>query len=568
MPSMMTKAQEDLRDAVRRLLLDARQALEGWERRSDAVARLDQARADLAELFLLVVAGEYNAGKSGLINALLGGRYLEQGVTPTTDAVEALVFGDQPSSVVGEDGVRRRTLAAPRLREMQIVDTPGTNAIIRQHEALTRDFIPRADLVLFVTSADHPFTESERQFMALIRDWGKKVVVVINKIDVIEQDAERDEVTTFVTRHAAELLGGEPPVFALSARDALRDREAGTPVDEAWRAFEDWLIATLTTDEIFRLKLMSPLGIIDKVVGEARDDVARRLSVLAGDRDALEAIAADLEAFEARTREAIASRLESVDNLVLALRERGETFLDERVRIMRIRELLDADRVRADFEAEVVADVATSISAQVSATIDWLIDEETARWHAVQDRLAERANAATVRAATPEGTSFAARRRALLAGVGEAATQELAAFDPAAETRRLGRAVQEAVAHTALLEIGAFGLAGIIIALTTLDGTGILAGSALAALGLAVLPYRRRKAAEALRARIGDLRAGLRSGLTTALEGELTGAIDRMRGTLAPYARFVAEEERQLADVGQALDGLAERRRALEVAIG
>jgi predicted GTPase len=68
------------------------------------------------------------------------------------------------------------------LAELSIVDTPGTNAVIRQHEALTTHFIPRADLVLFVTSADRPFTESERAFMAQIRDWGKKVVLILTKL--------------------------------------------------------------------------------------------------------------------------------------------------------------------------------------------------------------------------------------------------------------------------------------------------------------------------------------------------------------------------------------------------
>ena len=47
-----------------------------------------------------------------------------------------------------------------------VVDTPGTNAIIREHEALTSEFVPRSDLVLFVTSADRPFTETEREFMS------------------------------------------------------------------------------------------------------------------------------------------------------------------------------------------------------------------------------------------------------------------------------------------------------------------------------------------------------------------------------------------------------------------
>ena len=91
------------------------------------------------------------------------------------------------------DGVIERTFPADFLDEITVVDTPGTNAIIREHEALTQRFVPRSDLVLFVTSADRPFTESEREFMAEIREWGKKIIVIINKIDLIrtEDDAAR-----------------------------------------------------------------------------------------------------------------------------------------------------------------------------------------------------------------------------------------------------------------------------------------------------------------------------------------------------------------------------------------
>ena len=89
------------------------------------------------------------------------------------------------------------------LRDIHIVDTPGTNAIIREHEGLTAEFVPRSDLVLFVTSADRPFTETERAFLETIRDWGKKIVIVINKIDILERDAELEEVVAFVARQRA-----------------------------------------------------------------------------------------------------------------------------------------------------------------------------------------------------------------------------------------------------------------------------------------------------------------------------------------------------------------------------
>jgi hypothetical protein len=47
---------------------------------------------------------------------------------------------------------------------MNLVDTPGTNVILQRQQRLTEEFVPRADLVLFVLSADRPLTESEVSF--------------------------------------------------------------------------------------------------------------------------------------------------------------------------------------------------------------------------------------------------------------------------------------------------------------------------------------------------------------------------------------------------------------------
>ena len=90
--------------------------------------------------------------------------------------------------------------------------------MIRSHEAITSKFIPRADLVLFVTSTDRPFTESERLFLERIRDWGKKVVIIVNKIDLLENPDELDQVLRFITENALTLLGITPEIFPVSAR--------------------------------------------------------------------------------------------------------------------------------------------------------------------------------------------------------------------------------------------------------------------------------------------------------------------------------------------------------------
>ena len=125
--------------------------------------------------FLLVVAGEYNSGKSSLINALAGRKVLDEGPTPTTAQVTKLKYSENSfeGQTNGDNGVL--VLGEPisiLSNRLQIVDTPGTNAIDRAHESLTRDYIPLCDLVLFVTSADRPFSESERLFLESIRQWG------------------------------------------------------------------------------------------------------------------------------------------------------------------------------------------------------------------------------------------------------------------------------------------------------------------------------------------------------------------------------------------------------------
>ena len=153
---------------------------------------------------------------------------LEEGVTPTTSRIGLIRHGAR-GGAARSPPPGLEVIAAPvdLLREINIVDTPGTNAVRREHEALTREFVPRSDLVLFVTSADRPFTESERAFLQSIRDWGKKIVVVLNKVDIFERPGEVAEVVTFISDSARALLGFAPEVFPVSGRQALRAKQAG-----------------------------------------------------------------------------------------------------------------------------------------------------------------------------------------------------------------------------------------------------------------------------------------------------------------------------------------------------
>ena len=199
-----------------------RTALARIDASGDQQSALDQSIAQLDELFLLVVVGEFNAGKSAFINALVGQPLMQEGVTPTTAVITVLEYGEHAEHTVRQANLLVVKAPVDLLSEIRIVDTPGTNAIIREHEAMTAEFIPRSDLVFFVTSADRPFTETERGFMEQIRGWGKKIVVVVNKSDILEGAGAGCGNPIVRRRQRARAAG-------VRARDLLRQRKAGAP---------------------------------------------------------------------------------------------------------------------------------------------------------------------------------------------------------------------------------------------------------------------------------------------------------------------------------------------------
>ncbi|RIK33618.1 MAG: hypothetical protein DCC52_02750 [Chloroflexi bacterium] len=217
---------------------------------------LQDALARLEELFLIVVVGEFNAGKSALLNGLLGASVLQEGAIPTTTRLRETVSPDDLALIA---------YPLDLLREINIVDTPGANAVIRKHEELTRDFIPRSDLVLFVTSADRPFTESERQFMEHIREWNKKIVIVVNKRDLLQDEKSFNDVRQFVSTNAAQLLGATPELFFVSAKQETRDRQLTGGMAELDAYIRSWLDA----DARLRVKFNTPLGVADQVLKRA-----------------------------------------------------------------------------------------------------------------------------------------------------------------------------------------------------------------------------------------------------------------------------------------------------------
>lgn len=533
------------------------EALQDWEVAADDRARLQDALAQLDELFLLVVVGEFNSGKSALINAMLGKAYLQEGVTPTTDRIHILRYGEEAPPQMVTENIRALTFPAEMLREIHIVDTPGTNAVLRQHEVIAREFVPRSDLVLFITSADRPFTESERAFLESIRQWGKKVIIVINKVDILGNMGAAEEVRTFVRDQVKRLLDFEPPLFMVSARNQLVGQDDER---DAFPVFIAHMEDVLSRDSMIRLKLLNPLGVSQKVTRQYRKLAEERLAILAGDLEALRTVEANLRQFKADTEAEFSRQLDRIDKALLQMQLRGEVFIDDRMRLIKLRDMMRAAEMRKAFEHEVVGTTPSAVEKDIQEIIDWMVERELRQWRMMAEELGRRKETEALKDAAREAAGgFNYNRRQLLDRVGKQTEMVIRGFDRTIEAERLVTSVQESIALVGLVEVSAVGLGVILQALLTTaaaDATGILAAGVLGALGFAIIPFRRGRAKAELRSKMAELQRSLSQVLTENFQREFESALAALHAAIAPYERFVQEEETHLSAVLKELQDL------------
>jgi small GTP-binding protein len=568
--SMLTEQQAKYLRDEKESLAGIRLALAELDVPHESLDTLQQAILQLDELFLLVVVGEFNAGKSALVNALLGARILSEGVTPTTSRVTLVKWGEQVGEQVVDQSFGVFTHPLPLLHELNIVDTPGTNAVLRQHERLTEEFVPRSDLVLFVTSADRPMTESERQFLERIRMWGKKVAITLNKTDILQDQAALNEVRNFVLQYAVKELDFTPEFFPVSARMAQAAQAETDPQRMAQLrqssgidALADYVQNTLDDSTRLRLKFANPLGVAGHIIGQTQSSLSTQSDTLKEDKQAVSAVETVIIAYDLELHSELGPRLAEVENILSRLEVRGLDFFDSTMRLTKIADLARGYKVRAQFEKQVLADVPKQIEERVRHLIDWLVDKDLHEWQQVMTYLQRRQVQHAEHIVGGAGTPLEARRDALIDSVGKTAQTIVDSYDRTQEARDLAVEVENAVAQVALVEAGAVGLGALVafaVTSSALDITGIVAAGTLAIVGFFIIPYKRKQAKERFKNKMGTLREKLLTALTTQFNDEAKSDITRMKEGVAPYTRFVHGE---LERVDKAQNKLAELRQRI-----
>jgi small GTP-binding protein len=567
---LLSTGQDELLREERRVLARLRAALVRFNAAAEHQSALDRSIEQLDELFLLVIIGEFNSGKSAFINALVGATVAQEGVTPTTAQINVLQYGETASREVKDANLHVITAPAPILRDIHIVDTPGTNAIIREHEAITERFVPRSDLVLFVTSADRPFTETERAFLEQVRAWGKKIVIVINKIDTLTAP-QVDEVRDFVAESARVLLGFNPEIFPVSARLALKAKQ-GEPA--AWpssrfEALENFIATSLDAPGRIHLKLLNPLGVGAALAERHAAIVRDRLALLADDFTTLEDVERQLAAYQEDLTRDFEFRMADIDKILLEMERRGHDYFDETLRIGRMFDLLNRSRIQQGYEQRVVGDAPAQIERKVGELVDWLVAADLRQWQGVTAHLAERRRQYKDRIVGDDAGQFHYDRTRLIDATTRATQRVVDSYDTRREAQTIADNARNAVAATAAAGAGALGLGTIVtVAASTAaaDITGIVMASVLAAVGFFILPAKRQKAKDEMRLKMADVRERLTEALRKQLTQEIQASANRIREGIAPYSRFIRSEgdklkavEQELREIAVSIDGLREK---------
>ncbi len=214
-------------------------------------------RNRINEPYMFVIVGEVKAGKSSFINALLdtGKEITKVAPQPMTDTIQQIVYGEQEEVIVINPFLKKITQPIDILKEVAIVDTPGTNTIIEKHQQITEEFIPSSDLIVFVFESKNPYRQSAWDFLDFIKDdWKKKVIFVLQQKDLMDATDLRINIDGVISQ--AEKKGmNHPIVYAVSAKM----EQEGNKVESGFGEIRDFISRNITGGKAPYLKLENML---------------------------------------------------------------------------------------------------------------------------------------------------------------------------------------------------------------------------------------------------------------------------------------------------------------------
>ena len=507
---------------------------------------------DLREPLLFVVVGEVKSGKSSLLNALFGQEFARVDVLPATDKVCIFRYGDNEKQVDISKRLIERYLPIPFLRDFNVVDTPGTNTIVAEHQTVTENFVPRADVILFVFSVVNPWTQSAWDFLKVIQKrWLKNIVFVLQQAD-LREPAEIEVIHRHLQDNAMQKLGFVPPIFAVSARKALMARTTGVDKDRLWnesrfQPLQDQISRVVRESETLLVKLRSAIKTAHVMIGEIGGELKQAIDVIERDEKRIARIEAFLQARKEQSIRHIGGLARGVESACRDCTAEGEKMLQEQLSFWKTWQIIwRRTRWQRDFQMQMEMKLRQTVEPQVEQSLQVLETDLRGLWPQLNDMLytlLEKDLRSQVPTSIPD---FARQRRELLQSIHLALVERVS-----------GKTVEEQLAKlfdetsTRLRVPAGIAAAGGIVAIiaaamsaAVADITGILAASAVV-FGTFVAVSQRKKILETYENQMTEKC----SELVKAIEQQMGRAIEVFYGEVAsafnPLQAFCVAKRRQ-----------------------
>jgi small GTP-binding protein len=530
----------------------------------DTLRNLQNLVTKLGEPFLFVVVGEVKAGKSSLLNSLFGREFCKVDVLPTTDRIYEFKYGETDYDVQISDHVTALYRRIDFLKDFNIVDTPGTNTIVANHQEITENFVPMADLIVFVFAVTNPWAASAWDFLRLIgQQWKKNIVFVIQQADLREPH-EVEIVSRHLDQTVLQILGASCPIFAVSAKKALLAKtSSNVDRDKLWSEshfgeLEDWITKTVSQSEERGGKLRSVAQTAQVVAGGLRARLQGSLDMLKSDQEKLASIRSTFDSRKTQSQRQIGGVIREIEQAYDACRERGEKELEERLTFFKtVKMVFSGSRWEKDFQDKVESEVKKEVQTKIEHALSLLESDLRSMWQDLQDKVNIQFGSETKRQVRAVMPGFLTQRQEVLQKLQLTLLEQMSDAKIKEQLQSLfGETARWLRVPTSVAAAG--GIATVIAALThtaLLDVTGTVAGVA-ALTGTLYAVWRRKKILREYRDQMNEKRRDL----TRAVEFQLNHAIEtfyqEVGMTFSPLENFCDSEFKRHAPLRERIESL------------
>ena len=530
---------------------------------------------DVREPLLFVVVGEVKAGKSSLLNALFGQEFAKVDVRPATDRVYIFRYGPEEKTVEVSPQLTERYLPIPFLRDFNVVDTPGTNTMVAQHQTITESFIPRADLVLFVFSVVNPWSQSAWDLLNFVqKKWLKNTVFVLQQAD-LRDPSEVEIIHRHLEDTAMQKLAFTPPIFPVSARKALLARTTGLDKERLleesnFQPLEAQIDRMVTESGAGVLKLQSTTKTAGIILGDVAEEIQTCFDTILRDEKQLSHVDEFLRARKDQTLRQVAGFLRGVEQACRESARQGTRMLEAKLSFWRTWRLIwSREQWQQEFQTEVEAKLRQEIEPQVENAIQLLETDLRGLGPQLRETIEAKFDSGGKDRLSKTMPDFARQRRDLLQSIQLTLVERIAGKGV---EEQLARMFRETAAWLRLPAgvAAAGGIVTIIVAMSSAavaDVTGVLAASA-AIIGTVVAFSQRKKILSSYEREM----EGKRLELMHAIEEQMIHAIDlfylEISAAFQPLAAFCITERKRYEPVLQKAEKLQETFRGLAARLG